>query len=186
MKPQISSVLALISSSMASETLSKMSGLKLDMNALKNLSQANDNIVLDRTESSPFLVGFRENAVFDKAFVSDGSNQNGHFGLRHLVGTEDEYKGACAIPAILYQGTPHTAACFCDDSEQDVDRILCVLDQPDCSLGVCIEQRDTWIFQVRELGEAWSFGRRVPFRVERADALYVLFFFLCYRKIRDS
>ena len=151
MKPQITSFLELISSSMASETLSKMSGLELDMSALNKLSQAKDNILLDRAESPPFLADFGENAVFDKAFISDGSNQNGHFGLRHLVGNdEDEYQGACANPAILYQGTPHTAACFCDDSKQDISRILCVLDQPDCSLGVCIEQRDTWIFQVRE------------------------------------
>ena len=63
----------------------------------------------------------------------------------------DEYEGACADPNILYTQVYHTGGrCGCDpDSFDGVDRIICVFDAVDCSLGVCLGQADIWIFHVR-------------------------------------
>ena len=109
---------------------------------------AKKDALLEQEESPPYLSieSLGETFILDKSF-----SQNDLVGKKHrnLMLFDDEYEGACATPAILYHGTNHTGICGCDDSQQDVDRIVCIVDQPDCSLAVCIEERDVWHFHVR-------------------------------------
>ena len=143
MKLQVAFMLALISRSAWSAELSKLSGLDVDMNALPRFAQEENQAIVDREH----LLDFNHldtSVLFDKKPSLDTIDEQ--FNLRRLTG--EEYQGACANPEILYKGTTHQGKCVCDDSKDDVDRVLCILDQPDCSLGVCVEQRDIWIFQV--------------------------------------
>lgn len=143
---------------------------------------AKKDAILNQEELPPYLSieSLGESFILDKPFSKDdGSGVE----RRQLMLFANEYEGACATPAILYYNTNHTGVCGCDDSLQDFNRIVCMVDEADCSLGLCIEERDVWTFHVRLLLLLTVFDTKTGNQID--GRLTHLHSFL-YRKIRDN
>ena len=94
--------------------------------------------------------------TLDDVAAAVPSNYKGN-NIRHrrrlVVG--DEYETACADPSVLYATVDNSTTtldsieCACDDeSYEDVDRVVCLVNLPDCSMGVCLQEEDIWVFNV--------------------------------------